>query len=120
MTRNKEWLKDRLKYGIILGKCRPGHQTDIEVGGSFLCDISVAFDEKPELFEDSEIKDLFEKAIKGIEKLIVECNNDYFLLHATFVPGRKIFSDKKKHWWWWLPEKVMNKEQLKDWETWVK
>jgi len=116
----KEYLAGALRCLVLLREYDyDGTWEDIELGFS-LYDISVVIEEKPEYFDCPEIKEQFDKAMKALEELIANNVDYHFLLEASLGPGRDLFPDKKKHWWWWMPEKVMNKEQLREWKKYLK
>ena len=117
--KNKSDLIIELNSLLTLRKYNyDGTWLDIELGAP-LCYISATMEENSKLFDDPEIKNLFDRAMKAVEELVTNNADKYSLLWYSLVPGRKLYPDQKKHWWWWIPEKVMNEEQLKEWKTWI-
>lgn len=83
-------------------------------------DVSDAIEENPEIFEDREVKELLEKAVKATEELVANNSNFYERLEETFCPVRDLFPDREKHYWWYIPEKILNENELKEWKKYLK
>jgi len=115
----KDYLIVKLEALVALRENKYEGWYDIELGFP-LYDVSAALNENPEYFNDLKVKDLFDKAMKATEELIVHNIENHYLLLVSLAPGRDLFPDKKKHWWWYLPDKLMNEAQLKEWKKYLK
>ena len=115
---------DAMERGIVLlkryFKSEDHFISDLEMGA---CVISRMYDEESgELDTESELYkeflDLFTKFIKAeLADPVPLC---YSLLCDMLGPGRELFPDEEKYPLWFLPDKLMNKEQLKEWKKYLK
>ena len=116
----KSWLIGRMESLLAVREYNyDGSWLDIELGFP-LYDVSTALEENPEYFTDSEVKDLFNKAMVAVKELVQNNIDNLFLLKTSLAPGRDLFPNKEKHWWWYIPDKLMNEEQLKEWKKYLK